>query len=49
MSTGPTNRVLGDATVADLRSAIRGQVVAPGDPAYDEARAVWNGAHDRRF
>lgn len=31
-----------------LREAVRGAVVAPGDPAYDEARAVDNALHDRR-
>ena len=38
---------LGDATVSDLRDALRGEVVVPGDPAYDEARSVWNGMIDR--
>jgi FAD/FMN-containing dehydrogenase len=40
--------MLGEATIADLRQALRGQLVAPGDPDYDEARAIWNAAHDRR-
>src|SRR5437588_8808915 len=40
--------VLGEATVKDLRDALRGELVLPGDPAYDEARSVWNGMIDRR-
>jgi len=40
--------VLGEATVAELRQALRGQLVGRGDPDYDEARAIWNAAHDRR-
>jgi FAD/FMN-containing dehydrogenase len=31
-----------------LASDIAGQVVAPGDSSYDEARTVWNGVIDRR-
>ena len=27
---------------------LRGELIRPGDPGYDEARAIWNGAHDRR-
>jgi FAD/FMN-containing dehydrogenase len=46
--TATTNesRVLGDATVAELAAELRGTVICPGDPTYDEARALWNGAHD---
>jgi FAD/FMN-containing dehydrogenase len=47
--TATTNesRVLGDATVAELAAELRGSVICPGDAGYDEARALWNGAHDR--
>lgn len=34
--------------VAELRSAIHGRVIAPDDPGYDEARAVFVGGIDRR-
>jgi hypothetical protein len=27
--------------IAELREAIRGTVLAPGDPRYDEARTLW--------
>src|SRR5213082_1435569 len=39
---------LGEATVQDLRGALRGSLVLPDDVAYDEARSVWNGMIDRR-
>ena len=41
-------RVLGEATVQELRESVDGEVVAPSDPGYAEACKVWNGAHDRR-
>ena len=43
-----TQTVLGDGTIAELAEAVRGDVIGPGDPGYDEARAIWNGAHDGR-
>ena len=36
-----------DATIDRLRSGIGGEVVTPEDPAYEEARRVWNGMIDR--
>ena len=38
---------LGDGTIAELAESVRGEVIAPGDTGYEEARAIWNGAHDR--
>src|SRR5919205_270762 len=40
--------VLGEATVQELRDAVRGEVLTPGDDGYDTARRIWNGAHDGR-
>jgi FAD/FMN-containing dehydrogenase len=31
-----------------LAARLRGQLLRPGDPGYDDARAVWNGMIDRR-
>jgi len=39
---------LGDATIGELEQGLHGQLIRPGDADYDAARAVWNGAHDRR-
>lgn len=34
--------------LAALAARLRGPLLRPGDPGYDEARAVWNGMIDRR-
>src|SRR4051794_32404028 len=47
-TTSSTGAVLGDATVEELAQSLRGSVIRPADPGYDEARAIWNGAHDGR-
>ncbi|MGA5816858.1 FAD-binding oxidoreductase [Kitasatospora sp. NPDC094028] len=38
---------MGAKAAAALGGGFRGQVIVPGDPEYDAARAVWNGAIDR--
>ncbi len=38
--------VLGEATVQELREAVRGETLTPADEGYAEACRVWNGAHD---
>ncbi|HUR12908.1 MAG TPA: FAD-binding oxidoreductase [Mycobacteriales bacterium] len=43
-----TGNAIGDtAGVSALRNGMSGQVVLPGDPAYDEVRRVWNATADR--
>jgi FAD/FMN-containing dehydrogenase len=34
--------------ISQLRAQVRGRVVMPDDPAYDQARAVFYGGFDRR-
>jgi FAD/FMN-containing dehydrogenase len=41
-----TTTALGDATVAELRSAVAGAVIVTGDPDYESARRTWNHAID---
>src|SRR5262245_5410721 len=37
-----------DSVVSALRGAVRGVVLGPGDPGYDDARQVQNGLIDRK-
>ena len=41
-------RALEASAVAELSAGFGGQLVQPGDPDYDRARAVFNGMIDRR-
>src|SRR5436190_12264091 len=36
------------ASIESLQDRVRGEVVEPGAPGYDDARKVYNGMHDRR-
>ncbi|WP_440006790.1 FAD-binding oxidoreductase [Halomicrococcus sp. SG-WS-1] len=38
---------LDESVVDELGDGLRGDLFAPGDPGYDEARSVWNGMIDR--
>ena len=40
--------IIGEATLGELEATLRGALVRPADPDYDQARAIWNAAHDRR-
>ena len=35
-------------TVSDFRKLIEGPVILPGEPEYDDARAIWNGMFDKK-
>src|SRR4051794_3582798 len=43
-----THAPLGDATLTEFEESLSGAMIRPGDDAYDDARAIWNGAHDAR-
>ncbi len=48
MTSGQISELrLGQATVRELRDALRGELIEPTDAAYEEARSVWNGMIDR--
>jgi FAD/FMN-containing dehydrogenase len=46
-ATQSRSDTLGDATLGELAQALRGPLIRPGDPDYDQSRSIWNGAHDR--
>lgn len=47
-TTKGTKTTLSEAAIEDFQNSLRGQLIAPGDEAYDKARLVWNGMIDRR-
>jgi len=40
--------ILGVKELAQLSEGLRGHLVSPSDPSYEEHRLIWNGAIDRR-
>src|SRR3954454_18200666 len=38
---------LGEATLAEFEQGLSGRLIRPEDSEYEEARAIWNGAHDK--
>jgi len=47
MTNTPSSPVAASAFTA-LAASLRGPLLLPGEPAYEEARTVWNGMIDRR-
>src|SRR5437764_1274814 len=43
-----TGGVIEGTAVEAFRTGLRGQLLRPGDDAYDAARKIWNGMFDRR-
>ena len=37
-----------DSSLETFRADFTGETIAPGDPGYDSARAIWNGGIDKR-
>ncbi len=48
MLAPPIEGMLDEATIEEFRGRLRGPLLTPDDPSYDEARAVRNGLIDRR-
>jgi FAD/FMN-containing dehydrogenase len=42
-----TRTELGEQTIQSFAASLRGQLIRPADPAYDDARRIWNGMIDR--
>jgi hypothetical protein len=42
-----TSADVGTIQYPELAAALRGDLIVPGDPGYDEARAVYNGMIDK--
>lgn len=47
-TTHDTNIVLDETAVQAFKTRLRGELLRPGDAAYEQARRVWNGMIDRR-
>src|SRR3954451_18460916 len=43
-----TSVAVPQAAVEQLAEAMRGEVIHPDSPGYDDARTVWNGMYDRK-
>jgi FAD/FMN-containing dehydrogenase len=46
--TGARTDAVGEATLAELAEALHGELVTPASEQYDQARSIWNAAHDAR-
>jgi FAD/FMN-containing dehydrogenase len=46
--TGTRPDAVGEATLGELAEGLRGELVTPASEQYDQARSIWNGAHDAR-
>jgi FAD/FMN-containing dehydrogenase len=47
-TTAGADTMIEEPTVTAFRTRLRGELLRPDDPGYDEARKVWNGMIDKR-
>jgi len=47
-TTIPKTDHLATILLSRLHASVNGRVITPGDPGYDQARAVFDGGIDRR-
>ena len=43
-----TDTMVGEEQIEEFRASLRGDLLQPDHPDYDQARRVWNGMIDRR-
>jgi hypothetical protein len=43
-----TTSVLKESAIQDFKGGLRGALLRPGEPSYDDARKIWNGAINKR-
>ena len=48
ITTAGADTMIEEPTVTAFRTRLRGELLRPDDPGYDEARKVWNGMIDKR-
>jgi FAD/FMN-containing dehydrogenase len=48
MAAATTNSAIGSLAAAELATEFRGPITGPEDPAYEDARKVWNASIDKR-
>src|SRR6266851_4956177 len=48
LTTSPSEAGVGSEAIEALAAAMRGAVVQPDDPAYDDVRSLYNGMIDKR-
>ena len=39
---------LSGSAIEEFKSKLRGDLIIPSDPTYDEVRVIWNGMHDKK-
>jgi FAD/FMN-containing dehydrogenase len=47
-TTSGSKGFIDDKEIEQLRVSMRGRLLLPGDPGYDQARVIFNGMFDRR-